>query len=391
MSEFYIFYTESNIVCVIIFGIMYTHDLLSVDRQEKQIKYDRALLAFMLYFLSDAFWAAVVEGIVPFTKFTVIISNLLNYFLMAGITYTWLSFVMAVEQVPYRNRIINRFAIASPFLVSTIALIATYLLAPHTLIDDALEVRPLFNVFLVGAPYINIIAIIFFTMKKAKDERNPIEKRKHLYIGLFPLMVIAGGLVEMLLMPDTPIFCFSSTILMLLIYIQSMEAQISLDPLTQLNNRGQLMRYVSQRSNLYRADRATYVIMLDINDFKAINDNFGHAEGDRALTITAGALKKAISRHSMPAFLGRYGGDEFILIIHPESENDPTTLIAEIRERIESDCLSDGTPYIISISAGYDKLISEQDSFQQCIQRADHKLYLDKEYSKLRGRSAVSG
>ncbi|MDO5491773.1 MAG: diguanylate cyclase [Bacillota bacterium] len=57
---------------------------------------------------------------------------------------------------------------------------------------------------------------------------------------------------------------------------------ISLDPLIQMNNRGQLQRYIDQDSNLYREGLKTYVIMIDVNDFKSIDDTFGHAEGDRA-------------------------------------------------------------------------------------------------------------
>ena len=55
MSSYFIYYTEASIVCVIIFGIMLCWDLFSIDKQEKQIKYDHALIAFMLYFVSDAF------------------------------------------------------------------------------------------------------------------------------------------------------------------------------------------------------------------------------------------------------------------------------------------------------------------------------------------------
>ena len=62
MSSYFIYYTEASIVCVIIFGIMLCWDLFSIDKQEKQIKYDHALIAFMLYFVSDALWAAVIAG-----------------------------------------------------------------------------------------------------------------------------------------------------------------------------------------------------------------------------------------------------------------------------------------------------------------------------------------
>ena len=382
MSSYFIYYTEASIVCVIIFGIMLVWDLFSIDKQEKQIKYDHALIAFMLYFVSDALWAAVIAGMLPRNRFIVVTTNFLNCILMAAITYRWLIYVMAVEQIPKRNKPLTRFVILIPFLLSTAALIFTFLFAPDLLLSSDLELQPLYSVFLVAVPIIYIVAILGYAMKRAIAAESLIERRNHLVVGLFPLLVVFGGLVQVIVMSETPIFCFSSTILMLIFYIGSMKTQISTDPLTGLNNRGQLANYVAQKSNIHHENRLTIVIMLDINDFKLINDTYGHAEGDRALILVSNALKEVVRNHSIPMFLARYGGDEFILVAHPTSESEIDAIICEIRERIEARCRMEGTPYTISIGAGYDKLAGETDTFQKCMQRADEKLYEDKARQK---------
>ena len=389
MSEYFIYYTESNIVCIIIFSIMLLHGLLSVDRQEKQIKYGYALIAFMLYFLTDAVWASVIAGMLPKNRFAILAINFAIYVIMAAITYCWLEYVMAVEQLPYRNRAINKFSVLFPFLLSTAALIVTWFVSPGALLNDALELQPAYHIFLIGVPIINIVAVLFYSLRKALKEENPIEKRRHLYIGFFPIMVILGGLVQILFLPSTPIFCFCCTILMLIFFVQSMDIQISLDPLTGLNNRGQLIRYVSQKGNLYVDGSLTYVIMLDVNDFKKINDTFGHAEGDRALVILADSLKTVVRNRSTPIFLARFGGDEFILIAHLKDEDALKELIREIRAEIAAQCRAAGTPYQISVGIGYSELRQGQDSFQLCMQRADQNLYLDKERCKQADRGSV--
>ena len=382
MTEYFIYYTESNIVCIIIFSIMLLHNLFGVDRQEKQIKYDYALIAFMLYFLIDAVWASVIAGILPKNRFAILAINFAIYVIMAAITYCWLEYILAVEQYPHRNRPINKFAMLFPFLVSTIALIVTWLVSPGTLMNDALEPQPVFYLFLVCVPIINIVAVLFYSLRKALKEENPFEKRKHLYIGFFPLMVILGGLSQIIFLPKTPIFCFSSTILMLIFFVQSMDVKISQDPLTGLNNRGQLVRYVSQKANLHVTGSLTYVIMLDVNDFKTVNDTYGHAEGDRALVIIADSLKAIARKNNTPIFLGRFGGDEFILVAYLPDENALEQLIRDIREEINAQCRNAGTPYQLSVGIGYSELRPEQDSFQMCMQRADQNLYLDKERCK---------
>lgn len=388
MSGYFIYYTEANLVCVVIFFIMLLRDLFSVDRQEKQIKFDRALIAFMLYFISDALWAAIIAGIMPRNRFTVVATNFSNYVIMAAITYLWLQYVMVVEQAPHRERRINKFAVAFPFAVSTVAIIVLYLTKPRLLLSDALELQPAYNVFLVIVPSIYIAAVIVYTSRRAFAEKSRLEKRKHLFVGLFPLLVIMGGVFQLLALPETPIFCFCCTILMLIFYIQSMEGQISIDPLTRLNNRGQLLHYLTQESGGHRDGRLTYVIMLDINDFKEINDTYGHAEGDRALVLVADALRKTVNSQSTPAFLGRYGGDEFIIILHPEKADLIEPLVDEIRAQIERACRAEGTPYTVSVGIGWDALRDGEDTLQMCMQRADEKLYLDKARGKRQGYAA---
>ena len=389
MSDFALYYIEANVICIIVFGILLIHNHFNIDRQEKQIKYDHVLAAFIIYFLIDCFWAAIEVDLIPKTRFNVVLNTFLIYILMGATVYCWLNYVMAYVQVPHRNRPINRFAVIFPFLVSTLALVAHYLIAPQTLIDEAQNTLPGYSIYIVVVPDVYMIATLFYTIRKAKGEDNPMERRKYIFIGVFPLVVMTGGLIETLFFPHLPIYCFTCLILMLVFYIQAIEVRVSMDPLTQLNNRGQLMRYISQKSNLHQEGRHTFVIMMDIDDFKAINDTYGHAEGDRALVTIANSLKTVINRSGIPSFLGRYGGDEFILIVHLDGKEHPDQLIRLIREQVRQECAEDSIPYLLSVSGGFEQLRGGRDTIQNCIQRADEKLYQDKKYRKLNANHAA--
>ena len=381
MNDYFIYYTESNVICLIIFGILLLHDYLNVDRQEKQIKYDHALICFMLYFVADTVWAAVIAGVLPASRPVVVLVNLADQLLMAAITYAWLLYFMAAVQIPGRDSRRIRFLNILPFLLSTVVLGVTYFLAPHLLLNEELELQPMFNVFLIAIPCVYIIAMIVCSVRAARRTVDPLEKQRYLYIGFFPLTVVGGGLLQILVLKETPIFCFSCAIMMLVFYIRAMETRISMDPLTKLNNRGQLMRYGAQPSSLRRDGRLTFVVMIDVNSFKRVNDTFGHAEGDRALVIIADSLRTVARAQSMPVFLCRYGGDEFILIAHPVGREEIGPLIGEVRAQIESRCRRHATPYLLSVSVGCDELLPGEDTLQRCMQRADKKLYQDKERS----------
>ena len=358
---------------------MLHHDHTSIDKQEKQIKYDRALFAFLLYFVSDTIWSGVDSGVFPVSTASVMITTFANFVLITIITYRWLLYVMAEEQIPGRNRLIIKHALIFPLFVSVIVILIIYIVSPGLLISSEYKSTRLFDIFIATIPNIYIFAVLVYTIRKSLNEKNPIEKKKHLYIGGFPIITLAGGFLQMTLMPELPIFCFSSILLMLIFYIKSMESRISTDPLTNLNNRGQLLRYTSQEGNLFTEGRSTFIVMIDINDFKKINDTYGHSEGDCALVILSGAITSVIRNHHMPIFLARYGGDEFILIVRPVNDDEMDALIADLRECIIKRCEDEKKPYRISIGIGIDKLLkSEDDAFAKSLKRADDKMYENK-------------
>ena len=378
----YVYYIESNMICLIIFAILFVHDLIGADRQEKQIKYDHALMGFMLYFVSDSIWALVQDGVIQNSRAVAIITNSANFILMASVTFLWMRYVMAVENVKNREKPLSKFLISLPFIISMVTCAVIFSIDSSLLINNKLEVTLLLNILMTVVPIIYIIAVLGFAINRAVKEDNPTERRRHYYVGFFPLVVVLGGILQ-LVFPFAPVFCFSCTILMIIYFIHSMDAQISIDPLTQLNNRGQFMRYTSQPSKLFIENRRTYIVMMDVNDFKGINDNHGHSSGDKALLIIADAMRYEIQKHDMPVFACRYGGDEFILIVNPSKESEVEKLINDIRSRIIVECEYQDVPYRISIGAGYDELIDgSKDSVQKCMQRADKKLYMDKESIK---------
>ncbi len=388
MRSFAVYYIFVNILCTLIFGVLLFYNRHNIDRQEKQMKFDYALIAFMLYFITDCFWAAIITEMLPKTLFSMALNEFLIYIFMAAIIYYWLDYVLAVEHVPGRNEPRRRILTLLPFLITTVIMVVNYIIAPKSLITDTFETTPLYEIYLSTVPGIYLIVIFFYTIRWSKNAESPTEKKEHLFVGLLPLITLILALSQSLFFPELPIYCSASVILMLIFYIRSINNQVSVDPLTGLNNRGQLMRYTSQKSNMYMENRRTILIMMDINMFKMINDTYGHAEGDKALVILADALKKVINNYKMPSFIGRYGGDEFIVIIHPDSKEDHLPLIDSIRTELADTLQKAGTAYDLSVSLGYEPLAGEGDTFQNCLQRADENLYADKKHSKSRSSSS---
>ena len=382
MSQYFIYYTESQIVCLIIFSIILLHDFSRIDRQEKQIRFDYALVSFMLYFISDTFWAAIISGVIPKTAVSATIANYFNNFFMALITYNWFMYVLSVEKVGKKYSPQQKIIFALPLIASAVISLILYGLRPELMFSPDLSTTAVSTLMLVLVPIIYIVAIMIYTVRKAAAAKTREERLTHIRLGTLPLAIVFGGLLQVIMLESVPIFCYSCSIVMIIFYIQSIESQVSIDPLTGLNNRGQLQRYVSQESSLFREGMKTWVAMIDVNDFKRINDEYGHAEGDRALVIIADSLRHAAAAVRFPVFISRYGGDEFVIVMHCKDKGDPERLRDTIRSKIQENSGKAGISYTISAAFGYDELSPSVESFADCLRRADANSYRDKALSK---------
>ncbi|MBR5692087.1 MAG: GGDEF domain-containing protein [Fibrobacter sp.] len=153
----------------------------------------------------------------------------------------------------------------------------------------------------------------------------------------------------------------------------SQNQLISTDPLTSLNNRNQLRRYLL----LQRDAKDTYVIMVDVDHFKRINDTYGHIEGDKALILISRALKKSCGRLKMSVFLCRYGGDEFLMIAQTQKPDDVLKIVRTcLQEEIAN--RDDSQTYPIEVSLGYARWDGDVANFKDCVACADQKMYEDK-------------
>lgn len=142
--------------------------------------------------------------------------------------------------------------------------------------------------------------------------------------------------------------------------------QSKIDTLTGLDNRNSFNEFAGGLSR-QKSGGSWIIAILDIDNFKTINDIYGHLEGDEALRNLAEVIKSSIRKSD---FAARYGGDEFILAA--KAENGIEDLMASIREKLDELNERNKKPYTIEISYELDMFIaSENKSIEIFLSRID--------------------
>lgn len=116
--------------------------------------------------------------------------------------------------------------------------------------------------------------------------------------------------------------------------------------------------------------------MLDVNSFKLINDNYGHAEGDHALMAVAESLM--ILARDYHLFVSRYGGDEFTIVDYGEVSNEPEKIVESLCKLLKMKCEEKELPYLVTASVGYSTWDKKTRDPEELIAQADQALYREK-------------
>jgi diguanylate cyclase (GGDEF)-like protein len=146
------------------------------------------------------------------------------------------------------------------------------------------------------------------------------------------------------------------------------------DLLTESYNRRFVMDIFPKLKSLSdRKKQKLIIFLIDVNDFKSINDKYDHAMGDRVLQLISGSLKKALRDSD---YIVRWGGDEFLGIFPCSDESGMNEL--QIRLQNELNTLSNMVSADVSVSVGYAFYPDEGIDLNALIQIADRKMYSDK-------------
>ena len=154
------------------------------------------------------------------------------------------------------------------------------------------------------------------------------------------------------------------------------------DPLTGLSNRVRFMRRLGDMLAARGQDDTVTVLFMDLNDFKPVNDRYGHAAGDRVLTAIAGRLRGAIRSGDLVA---RLGGDEFVIalpLVRGQGELVAARTSAALHAAISQPIEFDGHAVRVKASIGAAGCAGADCAAEELLHRADLNMYEAKRQAK---------
>lgn len=295
------------------------------------------------------------------------------YFMCFGLSsYFWFLYseVTAKKDILRRARLIGE---AFPLFVLVGLLIVSMFNGCLFYFDENMEYHrgPLYYLQgILSYGYIGIASVK--SLIEVGKKKNYSHKEELFTVASFSVPLLLCGAAQ-LFFQSAPVMTLGVSAAYLIVYINSLQILISIDSLTGLNNRRELLKHLEEKVLALKKDENLYFLFIDLDSFKQINDKYGHNEGDRALKAVASVLKSVCGRTG--GFCARYGGDEFAVVQVLETGGNIDDVRKEICELIERKSTEQALAYNISVSVGYAEYPKRAKNIQDLIYCADSDMY----------------
>lgn len=356
----------ADIISILLIGTLYL-----ANRQKAEYDRDMRLLQQMMVTIGIAnisdscvYYLAGSSNIV--IKVLVFLSGSGLFLGNVMIGYLWAKFIMVHMNIPFSD--IRRNIYRTIGLISIVLLVINIFYPLVFSVSDGRYQRGFaYIIFLIFAAFY-ILDSLYLYVKRVK--KNGSLKLFPVHIFLIPVIL---GVVIQAFFVEIAITWTSIAISVAGIMTALKNEIIFTDCLTGLYNRVDLEFLHKRACN--KKDCWVSGIMIDLNGFKQINDNYGHAEGDLALCIVADLLRKSFSEYGVVI---RYAGDEFVIMLNTTDDQLIRKIIKSAKKNFVTENDKNDKPYQLSASMGYAITNLSNETIDDFMNRIDEQMYQDK-------------
>ena len=366
-------YAEVYLICLLIDSLLLFWSGKSVSNSADEQWLRRLLLAFFANYASNLLFTlsrflTFMPGMQTYLLYG--FKSLYHITLCLGV-YAWCGYAEAQRRTGiFKNKLVRKLSII-PLAIPILAVL--FNLRTHNLFEITAEGEYIrHNMFHYQMAYLVTVSLFqsLPLIRRIPLEFEPNRKSHLALTASFPLCVLVAWIMSNI-GEGFPVMCVCTAFELLCMYMDSSTHQISLDKLTQVNNRQNLLSFLEYK--LLNHEESLFLLMMDVDYFKSINDTYGHLEGDEALIHVAKVLKNACGSYQRRPYISRYGGDEFIILLEG-SKADCDKLCEDIQSSLKAICETLNKPYALTLSIGVARWQPSM-GVKDFIEAADNQLY----------------
>lgn len=338
---------DNNLVAIIASCIFLTYIFNRLDRKEKKSKMFVGMFTLTTIELIVETTTCIINGqpfswLIPITT----VAHIILFILAPVVTYKWYIFARLWGSKERKLNTISDTVIFIPVVINAIVV----LLSPFKKFVFYISQNNIYergSLFFVPAVLTYFyLACGFIVIIKSREK---IRKGEFLPLLLFGVLPTIGGIIQALFYGFLLIWSTTAFALIIL-YVHIQQQMMQVDYLTGAWTRGKLYKHLSNRINNNKI-KTFSIVFIDLDNFKMINDNYGHNEGDKALITMVNIISDILRKDDS---ITRYGGDEFVLFLNVDSKEDVEVIMKRIFIAINDYNKTGGKPYKLEYSYGYD-------------------------------------
>lgn len=382
-------YWENNTFCILILVILLVCHQQNPDFRPSS-RYFRGLLTSMIFYAAIDMACGLQENqVFSPPRWVVAVMNVLFFYASGAVVYLGLLYSECELGAKWLHSPKKRLLSALPIIVLLITVPLSLRGKFYFYIDaeGRYTKGPLYPL-LLALCYGYLLVIGIRALAGLLSKHGYARQMEYLAMGSLVVLPLVGGIAQAHY-TGVSIICLATTVAAVQVFVNLQQTRITIDPLTQLNNRTKLIQYLDKCVSHQRSGTGRHLAlcMIDINDFKQINDRFGHPEGDAALILLAETLKQAGAHFK--CLIARYGGDEFFVVLETKSPQEVSAFRQELLDTLARNNAQAAKPYNVEISLGFADY-DPQLTIPELIERTDRALYNNKGISKSAKRRAIS-
>lgn len=386
MFSYVAIYDEVSVFCAVLIMVFIIHSYAGLGNTIRRKRFVAAMITLVIFFLSDAVWYSMDSGLIS-QNYSVNIILKTIYFLSASFNgYFWfLYFETEMDSVIAKKKKYIYIS-AIPAVIHIVLCIINVFTGILFFVE-----RPNFRydrgaLFMLQYViiYTYILTACIQALVLALRPENYVNKARFLMIAFFPILPGIAGMLQLYFW-RMPANCIGSTLASVIIYLNAISDQVSLEPLTGINNKRNFITHLERYMNDKDTRGDLYVLIMDMDHFKGINDTYGHMEGDNAIIKVAEILRNSVNAALLRSSeykgkqitFARFGGDEFVAALVGAKE-DADFLKTEMKRQLEVYNSASDKEYKLQISIGIAHWSEEMRGVKDFLTKADEELYIEK-------------